>query len=760
MRVLELSLRNYRIFEEVDLELPARVIGIFGVNGAGKSTLMESIAFACYGVDAARTKKQEIRTHGVLTDCEVRLVFEHAGQPYEVRRTIRGKGHTPEAELFGGGMTLASGTTEVDAEIRRLLHMDLQVFRASVYAEQKQLDAFSDVTPGRRKEMALRLLGIRPVEDARNASRREARATKESADQLTGAVPDVAALEADLKGAKDVVTEAKRLAKAAAAELKEAAAVEKAAKKAFAGSDALRQRIEKLTVELRAKTEQSEHAAEQHEALLERVERMKTAVAELPAIDDELAGLAGIDDRLRLGTALVERRDELAQTQARLDAMPETDRAAVLTALEAAAGAVERVRSAVAGAEAEQAHRSTLLEQALERLERAAEADPSQPCPTCGRPLGDDFASYVKHCKAEVAGAKKTAATAAAAVKKALADRARAEKDQVAAAQAGERAREQDARRSQLAERIGSLSAEVATLAEPFVGSVPELDELRASAQRARALSTRAAELRTERQHLAQTERDLDAARQRIELLDGELARLAGEAEGLAFDDAAHDRLHDELEEAIGALEEARETERGASDALKDAEKAEAGLAAAVRQAKETQARVDELRSDARYVERVALLLEGFRNHLVARIGPELSREAEALFRELTNHEYDDLKVDEEKLTIQIADGDSYFAIDRFSGSETDLANLALRVAISTQLSRLSGADVGMMVLDEVLASLDEERKDLMVQALGRLSSRFHQLFVVTHAEQIKDQFPATISVQKVGRRRSTAVLV
>src|SRR4029078_4203697 len=93
-----------------------------------------------------------------------------------------------------------------------------------------------------------------------------------------------------------------------------------------------------------------------------------------------------------------------------------------------------------------------------------------------------------------------------------------------------------------------------------------------------------------------------------------------------------------------------------------------------------TQRRVDELRSDARYVERVALLLEGFRNHLVARIGPELSREAETLFRELTNHEDDDLKVDEEKLTIQIADGDSYFAIDRFSGSETDLANLALRV--------------------------------------------------------------------------------
>ena len=760
MRVLELSLRNYRIFEEVDLELPARVIGIFGENGAGKSSLMESIAFACYGVDAARTKKHEIRTHGILTDCLVRLVFEHAGQQYEVRRTIKGKGHTPEAELFGGDMLLASGTTEVDAEIRRLLHMDLHVFRASVYAEQKQLDAFSDVTPGRRKEMALRLLGIRPVEEARNASRREARATKESAAQLAGAVADLAALEAELKDAKEATAEAKHLAKAAAAELKGTIAVEKAATRAFAESDAVRQRIETLTVELRAKTEQHGHASEQQDALAERVQRMTEALAELPAIEEQLGELAGIEERLRLGSGLAERSAQLTKTRAQFDAVPEIDEGSVLAALEAAAAALERARAAAAGAEAERAHRAALLEQALERLDRAADADPSQPCPTCGRPLGNDFTSYVRHCKAEAADAKKAATAAASTAKRDLADRVRAEKEQAGAADAGERAREQAARRTQLAERVDGLTAEIAQLAEPFDGAVPELDELRASAERARTLAARATELGAQRQHLDQAERDLAAARTRIDKLDAELARLAGEAEGLAFDEAQHARLRDEREHAAGALEEARSAERGASDALKDAEKAEAELVAALRQAKETQAKVDELRSEARYVERVAMLLEGFRDHLVARVGPELSREAEALFRELTNHEYDDLKVDEEKLTIQIADGDSYFAIDRFSGSETDLANLALRVAISTQLSRLSGADVGMMVLDEVLASLDEERKDLMVQALGRLSSRFHQLFVVTHAEQVKDQFPASILVQKVGRRRSTAVLV
>jgi DNA repair exonuclease SbcCD ATPase subunit len=156
----------------------------------------------------------------------------------------------------------------------------------------------------------------------------------------------------------------------------------------------------------------------------------------------------------------------------------------------------------------------------------------------------------------------------------------------------------------------------------------------------------------------------------------------------------------------------------------------------------------------------VTLLLDGFRDHLVGRIGPGLSREAEALFREVTNREYDDLRINPETLAIEIADGTEYFPMERFSGSETDLANLALRVAISRHLSSMSGTDVGLLVLDEVLGSLDVERKDLFVRAMGRLAGHFHQLFVITHSEQVKDQFQAVVEVRKTGRRRSEAVLL
>jgi DNA repair exonuclease SbcCD ATPase subunit len=760
VRVLELSLRNYRVFEQVDLELPARVIGIFGENGSGKSALLESIAFACYGVDAARTKKQEIRTHGVLTDCEVRLAFEHAGEQFEVRRTLKGRGHMPEAELYGGDLLLASGTTEVDAEIRRLLHMDLHVFRASVYAEQKQLDAFSSLRPGERKEMALRLLGIKPVDDARTAARREAKATKESAVQLAGAVPDLAELEAELKEAKDEAAEARKRATSAAQELRVATATAKAARKAFDEADAARQRIETLTVQVRAKTEQRDGLAGRRDELADRLERLAESLAELPALERELEAIGDAEERLRAATQLFEVAGRLASAEAGLEQLPAVDGEAAIAALDEARAALAAAQAASAQADAERDHRASLRVQAEERLARAAEADPSQPCPTCGRPLGEDFPAYVRHCKAELAEAKRTLTASTKIAKDARAELDRHAKAQDAAVASAERAQRAIDRRAQLAEQVEGLRVEVEALAEPFEGAVPDVAGLRARAQRSRELGRRVAELGAQRDHHAQLEQDLASVAEGVGALDRELAALVEEAERLAFDPEAHERLAEGLQEADVVLEAARDAERAAGDASKDAEKLAAELAGALGQAKETAAKVEELRSEARYAERVGMLLDGFRDHLVARVGPELSREAEALFRELTNREYDDLKVDEESLAIQIADGDTYFAIDRFSGSETDLANLALRVAISTHLSRVSGADVGMLVLDEVLASLDEERKDLMVQALGHLSGRFHQLFVITHAERVKDQFPASILVQKTGRRRSVAALV
>jgi exonuclease SbcC len=757
MRVRELSLRNYRVFEEVDLELPARVIGVFGPNGSGKTTICEAIQYGCYG--KARTDKSQIRTHGVLTDCQVRVVFEHGGQQYEVRRSIRGRNHQTDAELYAGDVQLASGVTEVDAAIQGLLRMDVQVFRASVFAEQKQLDAFSDVTKGKRKDMVLRLLGIRPVDEARTVSRKEARERKKDADRLAGTLPDLAEQEKALQEARTAAEQVQDAAEKAAEDLRNAQERDGAAEKAFGEADRIRQEAERLATARQVVAEEVERLQAHHTEVSDRIARLRADLAALPDLERERERLADAAERLVLGRRLVEVDGDLRQLRARLAKLPEIDAEAALAELETAqeeARAADRTHT-----KAESAHERTTrdLAEAEDALAKAAEADPSQACPTCGRPLGDDFREYVKHCRDRVRLAKAEARTAATALKAATTASTATGRRLNRATTAGEAAREAAGARADLGTRIEESEAKLAELAEPFRGQVPDLQELEADAHRAQEIGARVAELTGERKHLSALERDLGKAGSDLEVRRSKLEALDKETAALAFDPEDHARLRKERDEAERLLHQAQGKEREAAAAAAEARQSVTRLEGALDQAHQTRGKVEELRDEARYLDRVSGLLEGFRTYLYGRIVPELSREAEALFRDLTSSEYDDLRIDADTLAIEIADGDRYFPIERFSGSESDLANLALRVAISTHLSRMWGADVGMLVLDEVLASLDVERKDLFVRTMGRLAGRFHQVFVITHAEQVKDQFPATLEVRRVGRRRSEVVL-
>jgi exonuclease SbcC len=139
----------------------------------------------------------------------------------------------------------------------------------------------------------------------------------------------------------------------------------------------------------------------------------------------------------------------------------------------------------------------------------------------------------------------------------------------------------------------------------------------------------------------------------------------------------------------------------------------------------------------------------------VASVGPRLAAEAASLFAELTDNEYDRLEVDAETYGLQISDGGVAYGLERFSGSEIDLANLALRVAISEHVRFMSGGAVGLLVLDEVFGPLDDERRTRMLLALERLRARFRQILVVTHSTDIKEQLPSAIEVQKRPGRRA-----
>ena len=62
MRLVALRMRQWRCFEECELEFPDGLTGIRGVNGAGKSTIAEAIGWALFGKLRHRREMAQNRT--------------------------------------------------------------------------------------------------------------------------------------------------------------------------------------------------------------------------------------------------------------------------------------------------------------------------------------------------------------------------------------------------------------------------------------------------------------------------------------------------------------------------------------------------------------------------------------------------------------------------------------------------------------------------------------------------------------------------
>ena len=100
--------------------------------------------------------------------------------------------------------------------------------------------------------------------------------------------------------------------------------------------------------------------------------------------------------------------------------------------------------------------------------------------------------------------------------------------------------------------------------------------------------------------------------------------------------------------------------------------------------------------------------LTDLRGELNATLRPDLSELASGFLRDLTNGRYTELELDEDYGTTLLDDGDPKAVI---SGGEEDVANLALRLAISQMIAERAGQPLSLLVLDEIFGSLDEDRR-------------------------------------------------
>jgi exonuclease SbcC len=753
VRVTRLLLRNYRVFEdELDLEIPPGLVGVYGLNGAGKSALIESIRWTLYG--RSRTSMDEVRTAGVNGECITEVEFEHEGHLYLVRRTISGSTASAKAQAHADGKQVAEGVRDTGRYVHSILGMDDAAFRASVFAEQKQLAAFSQQTPSERRRLVLQLLGITPLDTARDLARKDARLTQEQFEHLRRVLPDLevvtqSAAEADKAAAEAEARRADDEAMALVARADVTAAVAR-----HVELDVLRQEHERLVAEGKEVRKQHDRAMEWVAKLTQEQAELEQAAERLGTLQEDADGWQAAEARLRVVEALV-------SAQAALDAVAvpgaltipdEAPYEAARAEAEAAKVAIASVTATMEAAKVERAR-------ARDAVARSSTLTGEGDCPLCGQALGDAFEAVQAHRAAELAEIesrlneleldRRQAAMAA----DAAAERASALSRDLRAAQAAWADHERAVSRRKEAE--AAVAQAQAALGRPLEKG--ERAALAAEVERRRRATDECQRItgRLERREAVGKELDVERAaseesRARLEALRDKVASLGFRPESLAEALADRQRLETAAQAATfqaqaSTLAAAQTRERADAEARR------------VVEVGEQHTRLGELAEEARHLARLGELLNAFRNTLVASVGPRLSAQAAELFAELTDREYDQLEVDPDTYEIKVVDAGRTYGMSRFSGSEIDLANLALRVAVSEHVRFQSGGAVGLLVLDEVFGPLDDDRKDRMLIALERLRARFRQVLVVTHDSAIKEQLPNAIEVVKLPGRRATA---
>ena len=102
-----------------------------------------------------------------------------------------------------------------------------------------------------------------------------------------------------------------------------------------------------------------------------------------------------------------------------------------------------------------------------------------------------------------------------------------------------------------------------------------------------------------------------------------------------------------------------------------------------------------------------------------------------------------------ETLDIEIRDEAGKRPYQLYSGGEAFRINFAIRVALSQMLARRAGAHLRTLFIDEGFGTQDDEGRNKLVEAINAVQEEFALILVVTHIEELRDQFPVHIAVEK-----------
>src|ERR687897_3096008 len=193
MRIDRLRLENFRQHESTDIEFGPGLTGIVGPNGAGKTTILEGIAWAMYGMPAARGSRETLRRRGAppRARVEVEVEFTLGAHQYRVVRSLT------HAELYQDRdpAPVAYSIGSVTERVTRLLGMTRDEFFNTYFTGQKELAVMAAMSAPERAQFLSRVLGYERLRAAQDRLKEKRSVLKARVDALRAGLPDLAELD-------------------------------------------------------------------------------------------------------------------------------------------------------------------------------------------------------------------------------------------------------------------------------------------------------------------------------------------------------------------------------------------------------------------------------------------------------------------------------------------------------------------------------------------------------------------------------------
>ena len=688
MILKSIHLKNFRKFKDSYFDFPDGVTSVVGLNGVGKSTLFEAISWTLYGSVAARTSTTQIKREGASASdpCLVELDFIFDDDTYHVVREMSGKNLQASGTITVNGNLAANGAEVVSRFIQKKLGMDWKSFYTSIFAKQKELNTLSSMNPSERRQLILRMLGIDVVDDIISEIRSDAKQKKTLIEKLSDSFLDE-------KGQDKIAVYTQEIQNQ-----------QKKQKEIIRFLQEQKNKLEDIQERITNTKNDCEAKKLSYETLYitaQQLEAKKSSFEKKQRLEKDISSLEKI---LRERQQFLEKQNEKLKSFNNLD-----------KELQIFEKQKEKNTTLLQSIVKKKEHNETLshrlkddIKEITRKKQHIVTMGPQAKCPTCERVLGEQHQKLLATYEDDVS------------------------KKNHEIHRLSEEGKKLQIEYEKLSRERQALQKKDMYLRNQVV----EREKLQS------ALHHSGAEIQREK-------KDLENKKNELKTIGA-----------IKFDENQYKQVRIKIndaykiyQESLSKLDEIKEKQQQMIVELKDHESKKDLIN---QQIKTFEKNIDEqqrlrkkLQAEKIDVQNLSMLsevIDSYRTYLISQIRPTLSSHASELFNELTEGKYSEIELDEDYNLVLYDRGIAY-SIERFSGGEEDLANLCIRLAISEIITERAGSVFQFIILDEIFGSQDHMRKQNIIKALNNYSSKFKQIFLITHVEDIKHFTENTLTV-------------